>query len=240
MDLIILFIYLIGVTYVLARAIGSLDDQTRMDFDKKRSNYDQQVTEKKFGDIPLKDILEVGFSPEPVRYKFSEQPKFVQMTMRNKSDKLYIYVHWDDSSMTNYEARVRRVLRISPGVRLTDLTESQVPGIAPPMHALRDRMTTDESMALNKNNVFEATKPIVDLDELERRSKLRITPQKVKDMHLLFKERKEPLVFTLFLRIEIVDPTANPKNSEFYVLTLSFALYKMPWLDHLPWSPKRM
>jgi hypothetical protein len=140
MDLIILVVYIICMTYIISQAIFSLDNQTK--FVAETKFFEAQLEEKKLGDKPLKDFVSIGFKFE-FRYKSNDQPKMLIMTIENKSADHYIYVDWDSSSLTTYDPNFsRRVIRVAPDNN--DLDLPQVFSAIPPKLKLATVITAED------------------------------------------------------------------------------------------------
>jgi hypothetical protein len=251
MDLIILVVYIICMTYVIFQAILSLGDQTKFEADTK--SFDAQLADKKIGDRTLKDLVSVGFKFE-YRYKYKDQPKMLTMTIENKSLDHYIYVDWDSSSMTTYDPNFsRRVIRLAPDKRINDLTQPQIFSAIPPKLKLATTITAEDVLKPGGDGeTLELKMPIIDLEKLETVSKVLRTPQYIKDINFNFKERRKPIEFYLRLMLRMTDvqredggdryQQVNPAyGREFFqtVVVYRFTVTKMFWVDQIPWNPQR-
>jgi hypothetical protein len=242
-DLIILVIFLICVAYVVRRAIEDLDDQTKFEFDK--SSLETQLDEKTLGETKLKDIVEVGFRFEH-RYKFSDQPKFLSATIKNKSPNVHIYADWDKSTITNYENASRRLIRLNADKQLTSTNlpiGSQLANPITPGNSLSVQLTAEEVVKKNAEaNVLEPQVPLIDLADLEKRAKDKVKkPTKaLKDMHAKFDDRQAPLEFSirLMLRMNQIDLEGKGESEYQYPLWCKFKVHNMHWWDQIPWNPK--
>jgi hypothetical protein len=256
MDLIILVIYIICMTYVISQAIFSLDNQTKVATDAKF--LETQLEEKTLGEKKLKDLVGISFKFDD-RYKSENQPKTLAMTMENKSENFYIYVDWDSSAITSYDPNVaRRVIRVAPDKRITDLTLHQVFSVIPPKpdaqtaSKLQSSITSESAFSLKEGSVLELTTPIVDLATLDKVSKIIKTPQYIKDINFSFKERRKPIEFYLRLMLRMTDILYEDGNDRFQqvtqtygrthyqtVLTCKFTVTRMSWVDQVPWNPQK-
>jgi hypothetical protein len=250
MDLIILVVYIICMTYVISQAIFSLDNQTKIVTDGKF--LDTQLEEKQLGDKKLKDVIGIGFKFED-RYKSDAQPKTLAMTVENKSENFYIYIDWDSSSITSYDPNFsRRVIRVAPDKRITDLALSQVFSTIPPKLKLPTSITSETAFKLKDDGVLELATPIIDLETLEKVSKILKTPQYIKDINFNFKERRKPIEFYLRLMLRMTDilyedgrdrfqQVTQTYGREYYqtVLTCKFTVTRMFWVDQIPWNPQK-
>lgn len=251
MDLIILVVYIICMTYIIAQAISSLDNQTKFVADAK--SFEQQLEGKKLGDKNLKDLVSVGFKFE-FRYKYQAQPKTLIMTIENKSPDHYIYIDWDSSSITTYDPNFsRRVIRVAPDKRITDLDLPQFPSAIPPKLKLATIITAEDVFKLSADgNTLELKNDLIDLGKLKAVSKILRTPQYIKDINFNFKERRKPIEFSLYLllqltnvlnedgsdRLQQVTPTYGRQVFQ-TMLTYKFTVSRMSWIDQLPWNPQK-
>jgi hypothetical protein len=251
MDLIILVVYIICMTYVISQAIFSLDNQTQLATDAKF--LEEQLEAKTLGDKKLKDFVGIGFRFED-RYKHKEQPTTLTMTVENKASDYYIYIDWDSSSITTYDPNFsRRVIRVAPDKRITDLDIAQVFSAIPPKLKLATSITAEDAFKLNtETGVLDLSVPIINLDKLEIVSKIFKTPQYIKDINFNFKERRKPIDFYLRLMLRMTDvlhedgkehyqQAAQTYGKEYYqtMLTCRFTVSKMFWVDQIPWNPKK-
>ncbi|MBW4515202.1 MAG: hypothetical protein KME11_08250 [Timaviella obliquedivisa GSE-PSE-MK23-08B] len=251
MDLIILVVYIICMTYIIAQAIFSLDNQTK--FVAEAKFFEAQLEEKKLGDKPLKDLVSVGFKFE-FRYKSNNQPKTLIMTIENKSPDHYIYVDWDSSSITTYDPNFsRRVIRVAPDKRITDLDLPQVPSAIPPKLKLATIITAEDVFKLSADgNTLELKNDLIDLEKLNAVSKILRTPQYIKDINFNFKERRKPIEFYLRLMLRMTNVLHEDGNDRFQqvaptygrevfqtMVVYKFTVSKMFWVDQIPWNPQK-
>jgi hypothetical protein len=252
MDLIILVVYIICMTYVISQAIFSLDNQTKIVTIGKY--LDDQLADKKLGDRPLKDFIGITFKFDD-RYKANKQPTAIAMTIENKSKDHYIYVDWDSSSITSYDPNFsRRMIRVAPDKRITDLALPQVYSAIPPTLKLQTSVTSESAFKLNADGeILELETPIVDLALLDKVSKILRTPQYIKDINFNFKERRKPIEFYLRLMLRMTDVVSEEGvdrrfqqaamiygKADFQtMLTCKFTVTKMAWADQIPWNPQK-
>ena len=250
MDLLILVVYIICMAYIIARAISSLDNQTKFAADAK--SFEALLEGKKLGDKNLKDLVGMGFKFD-FRYKYQDQPKTLLMTIENKSPDHYIYVDWDSSSITTYDpSSSRRVIRVTPDKRITDLDVPQVPSAIPPKLKLAPVITAEDVFKLNAEGVLELKAPLIDLDKLNAISKILRTPQYLKDINFNFKERRRPIEFSLYLMLQITNVLNEDGNDRLRqvtptygrqvfqtMLTYKFTVSRMSWIDQIPWNPQK-
>jgi hypothetical protein len=239
------------MTYVISQAIFSLDNQTKFVADTKF--FETQLEEKQLGDKKLKDLFNVTFKFE-YRYKYKDQPKTLLMTLENKSQDYYIYIDWDSSSMTTYDPNFsRRVVRVAPDKRINDLALPQVYSAIPPKLKLTTSITAEDVFKPSADgDTLELITPIIDLDKLNKVSKILRTPQYIKDINFNFKERRKPIEFYLRLMLRMTDVRHEDGNDRFQqvaptygreffqtMVTYKFTVSKMFWVDQIPWNPQK-
>jgi len=251
MDLIILVVYIICMTYVIAQAISSLDNQTKFVADAKA--FEKHLEGRKLGDKDLKDLVGIGFKLES-RYKDQDQPKTLLMTIENKSPDYYIYVDWDSSSITTYDPKVsRRVIRVAPDKRIDDLALPQVFSAIPPQLKLPVSITAEDAFKPTADgNTLELKTPIINLGALSGAAKNIKTPQYIKDINFDFKERRKPIEFSLRLMLRLTNVLHEDGNDRLQqvtptygrqvfqtMLTYRFTVSRMSWIDQIPWNPQK-
>lgn len=242
-DLIILVIFLICVSYVVYNAINWLDKQTKVEFEK--GALDEQLSSLTLEGTPLKDIVEVNFGFKPFdRFKFSDQPKSLSTTIKNKSKDIQIFADWDRSTLTDYGNASRRVIHLNSAKQFISNHQPpliQVPNpITPGTSLIAAQLAPEEVVQRNfEKNVLEPMKPIVDLDDLARKADLKITPKEVKLKNSRFRSRKAPLEFSLRLLLQMKPLSDGGGRTYEYLLLCKFRVINMPWWDQLPWNPKK-
>jgi hypothetical protein len=251
MDLIILVVYIICMTYIISQAIFSLDNVTK--FVAEAKFFEAQLEEKKLGDRSLKDLVSVIFKFE-YRYKDKDQPKKLMITIENKSQDHYLYVDWDSSSITTYDPNFsRRVIRVAPDTRISELALPQVFSAIPPKLKLTTFITAEDAFKPSEDGAtLELKTPIIDLEKLKAISKILRTPQYIKDINFNFKERRKPIDFYLRLMLRMTNvlhedglnhlqQAAPTYGIEVFqtMVTYKFTVSKMSWVDQIPWNPQR-
>ncbi|NJN87279.1 MAG: hypothetical protein HC881_14465 [Leptolyngbyaceae cyanobacterium SL_7_1] len=230
-DSVIVAVYLISVMYVGYQAFNSLDDQTAIGLDKK--SMQEQFEKFTLDGTPLKDLIDIKFKFED-RYKFPDQPKELQATIDNKSSDKSIHVDWDQSTLTDYEGRSRRVIRMTADKRL-NLSQPQTPSIIAPGRSLKEKLTAEDLLELKENNTLEPKAPIVDLDQLKKAANNKKTSKTIKDMYADFMASKKPVKFALRLALRFTDFNSNTQTQpHHYMLDCNFTVEKRPWTDYIP------
>jgi hypothetical protein len=231
LDLLILTVYIITVVYVLYQAINTLDDQTTVHFD--RNELDQVLEEQ-----DLKDLISLNFRFED-RYKFEEQPKKLSLSLENKSADKSFEVDWDHSSLTDFEGRSRRVIRLNPGKRF-NLSEPQILSIVPPGKTLKEDFTAEDTLKMNIDGSLESASPIIDILKIEADSKKPTKRgEQMKQLYADFMEKRIDISFSLRLVVKMTAPLGEGKGDRPYVLPATFLIKKVPWSDALPFNPKK-
>ncbi|NJO72939.1 MAG: hypothetical protein HC833_03715 [Leptolyngbyaceae cyanobacterium RM1_406_9] len=231
LDLLILTVYIITVVYVLYQAINTLDDQTTFHFD--RNELDRVLEEQE-----LKDVISLNFRFED-RYKFEEQPTKLSLSLENKSADRSFEVDWDHSSLTDFEGRSRRAIRLTPDKRF-NLPGYLAFSTVPPGKTLKEDFTAEDTLKMNIDGSLESASPIVDILGIEAGSK---KPNKrgeqLKKLYANFMERKEDLRFSARIIVKMSDLVDGGKGDRTYVLPCNFVIKKVPWSDALPFNPKK-
>ena len=106
LDLVVLTLYIIGITYTFNRMVDSIADRMKVEFDPKKTIAEQLKKQN------LEDKLDISFSLKGM-YPIDE-PDSLSISIKNKSEDLALYVDWDNSSIVGIDQRSRRVIRKSP------------------------------------------------------------------------------------------------------------------------------
>jgi hypothetical protein len=234
-DLIIFAVYGVCVTWVLYNSVDTLDKQTAVTFDQ--SALDRDLAEVTLGDTPLNKIIAIKFKFED-RYKFAEQPKTLSLTMDNKSNSVSVQVDWDRSTLTDFDNRSRRVIRMPPNKRV-DLFQPQAQSVIAPGGSLRETITAEDVLKPQDDGVLEANSPIIDLGKLQKMAESRKTPAKVKNLVYNFMEERVPLRFSLRLALQLFDWRGETQVAQQRFITCHFTVKKLPWTYQLPFNPKK-
>ncbi|MHC5720889.1 MAG: hypothetical protein ACYTX0_54945, partial [Nostoc sp.] len=89
-NLVVLTIYIIGVSYVFNRMVESIDDQIKFEF--KKGIVDEQLKEQN-----LDDKIGISFRLKP-SYPIDDL-RDLGISIENKSENIAVYVDWDNSSL---------------------------------------------------------------------------------------------------------------------------------------------
>lgn len=209
-NLLILTVYIICVVYVFYRIIKSIDNQLEIGLDRESLNIQLDAQ-------GLKDLMTIEFKLQE-QYQ-PEQLRELPIAIENKSPASSISVDWDQSSLTDFDGRSRRVIRLIPAMRL-DLFQSQVLSVIPPTQTLQERLTAEDVLKPNSDGALEITSPLFNLDQLKKAS-----------------ERRDR--FSLRLILQVYNPGAAAVSRRPYALSCEFTVNKLPWTDALDWKPKQ-
>jgi hypothetical protein len=205
-DLLILAIYIICVTYVINEAIKSLDARFTVRFES--DDLKQQLQEQN-----LQDTIGVGFGLAS-RYTKPDELQRLPIIISNRSSRYSIYVDWDHSSFTDFDGRSRRVIRLMPGLT-TDLFQPQVFSAIAPGKTLKEAVTAEDALK-RESDAVKIGGPLVNLGSLRTAA-----------------DKKE---FSLRLVLRVYDPTGGGGDDRFHALSCKFAVRRLPWTDALPWK----
>jgi hypothetical protein len=138
-NLLIITVYIIIVTYVFYKAYQSLETQVTIELDNESLN-------KELEDKGLKDIVEIDFKKLKPSYQLDEL-KSLRINVKNKSPEdsaITVRVNWDESSITNYEGNVSRIVRVTKG--LAEIPQKQVPSIIVANQKIDEEISDDKDI----------------------------------------------------------------------------------------------
>jgi hypothetical protein len=239
-DLIILVIYLICIVYVLYQAFDDLEDQTT--YQVKAIVFEDDTRLNNRVDIKFdqfKDGNRFKFSENPE--KVSGQPKTIEVTVVNKFHNASIRLDWDNSTISDYRKRARRVIRLTPG--MTEVPQTQAQSLVAPGLSLKANVTAEEVLKQNQETgLVEPIKPLVDIADLPRdfeNKKLgKKTQREIEVLYTNFMDRKASLEFSLRLLLLFSEFVNGVKQEYGEFVECQFIVTKVPLLDQLPWTPK--
>jgi len=227
-NLVVLTLYIIGVSYVFNRMIESIDDQVKFEF--KKGVVDEQLREQN-----LQDQIGISFklkSSYPI-----DDLKDLSVSIENKSDNIAVYVDWDNSSLVvEHSKESRRVIRKSPDLT-RDLAVPQSPSLIVPKKTLTETVTSENVFEREATGTYTAKKPLVNITALKSAG----PPQK-KTYNDFINRRKE-LEFSLQLVLRIsevrvgIAPGVNVPPM--CIINCPFTIRKLPWTYALPWNKKK-
>lgn len=135
-NLLIFTVYFIIVTYVFYKAYQSLENQITIELDS-------DDLKEKLALNNLQDLVAIDFNKMRPSYQFDEL-KTLMISIKNKSDIATIRINWDESSITDYEGNIRRVIRVNKG--LTDIPQKQVPSIIVSGQKITEELSDDRDI----------------------------------------------------------------------------------------------
>lgn len=211
-NLLILFIYLVCVSYVIYRAINSLDRE-KVTIDPDQDSLNEQLEAKN-----LKDWLDVQFIFAK-RHKLEEMRQLL-IQIKNKSQDTLIDIDWDHCSLSGIGKESQRVLRLPPS---TNLAQPQIVSVVSPGKTIEQTLST-ESVIRSDSSEY-----------LFNLAKVKSSSPKV---YTDFMTRKSPLRFSFSLALRVLEPSIRGDNYQTHVIDCVFFVNKVPWTDSLRWLPK--
>lgn len=209
-DLLILVSYFISVTYIFYRAIKSIDKQLNI-----KLNKDFLRTQLETQD--LADLITIKFKLKD-QYQ-TDKVQDLLINIENQSATASIAVDWDQSCLTDFEGRSRRVIRMMPGMTL-DLFQPQVLSVIAPQQTLKERLTAEDILKRNDSGVLEMASPLFAPIKLQKASE--------KNDH-----------FYLKLILKVSAPPDSTYHGRTYAISCQFTVIKLPWTDALDWKINR-
>jgi hypothetical protein len=226
-NLVVLTIYIIGVSYTFNRMIESIDDKVKYEF--KSGKVNEQLTEQN-----LKDQIGISFK---FNSSYSlDDVKELQVSIENKSDNLAVYVDWENSTL-EYNKQSRRIIRISPYLT-RDLAIPQTPSLITPQKSISEKVTAEDVLELDPvGGTYSAKKPLINIPGLSKGG----PPQK--KLYNDFMNRGKELEFSLQLVLRVsemrVGIAPGMNIPPMYVINCPFTIKKLPWTYALPWNKKK-
>lgn len=227
-NLIILTLYIIGVTYTINQMVESIDDQVKLEFDK--ASIAEQLKKQN-----LEDKIAINFTLKSM-YPI-EQPQELILSVENKSSDLAIYVDWDNSALEEFDGASRRIIRKSPDLT-RDLAVPQIPSLIVPGKTLKEVIASESVFERNQEKgVYEPKKPIANILKL----KTGIKPQKKQYDEFITRKRNFQFSVDLVLRLAETNVGLAPgiTTSPLCIIKCPFTVRKLPWTYALPWNKKR-
>ncbi|WP_375515197.1 hypothetical protein [uncultured Nostoc sp.] len=222
-NLVVLTIYIIGVSYVFNRMVESIDDQIKFEF--KKGIVDEQLKEQN-----LDDKIGISFklkSSYPI-----DDLKDLGISIENKSDNVAVYVDWDNSSLVvEHSKQSRRVIRKSPDLT-RDLAVPQSPSLIAPNKTLSETVTAEDVFQRDQvTGTYSAKKPLIDIKGLQKK------------LYNDFINRRKELDFSLQLVIRISEVRLGLAPGRDFpaisIINCPFTVRKLPWTYALPWNKKK-
>jgi hypothetical protein len=225
-NLIVLTLYIIGISYTFNRMIDSIDDKIKFNFE--RTAVEEQLREKN-----LQNDIGISFKLNP-SYDLNEL-KELSISIENKSQNLAIYVDWDNCSLVvDYNKQSRRVIRKSPDLT-RDLAVPQSPSLIAPNKTLSVAVTAEDVFQLDTTSgTYKVNTPLINISALEKEQKA---------LFKNFMSGKIELKFSLQLVLRIselrVGLVPGEDKPPMCIVNCPFTIRKLPWWYALPWNKKR-
>lgn len=207
LDLLIIVVYALTLVYVARQALGEMEDWATVQLDR-----DGLKEELNRADLQGKVNINVGLKP---RYGF-EPIADLALSISNSSP-APIYVDWDRSSLTNFQGRSRRVIRVTPSMNL-DLSRPQVFSVIAPGKSLSERVVAEDMLKRTPEGILQVAAPLVDLGAA------RGLPDEGK------------LEFSLRLLLLLVEQERQVDDDvTTHAVLCRFIVRRIPWNHDIPW-----
>lgn len=230
-NLVILTLYIIGITYTFNQMVESIDEQIKIDF--KKASVDQQLKEQN-----LQDTIGISFGGLAGTFPI-EKPQSLSINIENKSSDLAIYVDWDNCAFEEFDGTSKRVIRMSPDIT-RDLAVLQTPSLIVPGKTLKESVSSESVFQLDTiTRTYTATK-----NSVANVLKWKTSPLKAqKKQFNEFITRKRTFEFSLDLVFRLAETNvgvAQGKNiPPLCIVKCPFTVRKLPWTYALPWNKRR-
>ncbi|MDJ0619466.1 MAG: hypothetical protein QNJ63_22435 [Calothrix sp. MO_192.B10] len=229
LDLLVLTLYIIGITYTFNRMVDSISDRMKIEFDPEKTIAEQLKQQE------LEEQMEISFSLKGM-YPIDE-PNTLGISIKNKSDDVAIYVDWDNSSIVGIDKRSRRVIRQSPDL-IRDLAVPQIPSLIVPGKTLKESITAEDVFKRDKETgTYSPEDPIVNIPKLKEGKKDQ------KKQYSNFMQRKEEFNFSLDLVLRTSKTAYGVAQGQnvppVCIINCPFVIRKLPWTYALPWNKKK-
>ncbi len=220
-DLLLLTIYFLCVTYVLYQIINSFNDEFTINLEKK--DLEEQLEKLK-----LNDRLEISFGFDK-RYEFDKLKDF-GVNVKNKSSEHPLFVDWNMSSITDLDGKARRLTRLIAGNSL-DLFQEQALSPVPPETTLKEKVVAEDMLSRKGDDgPMEVSKTLLDLAKPGK-------PGDALKRYNDFVALQRTLQFSLSLMVRFVGE-GSPATGYPIPIKCTFTLTKLDWKAGLPWNPK--
>lgn len=229
-NLVVLTVYIIGVSFVFNRMVESIDDRIKFGFNK--ASVDDQLKE-----LNLQDQIGISFKFDNSHSLGNpdKELKELSVSIENKSENIAIYVDWDNSSLVvDYSKQSYRVIRKSPDVT-RDLGVPQVLSVIAPKKTLSETVTAENVFKLEaESGIYKPNSPLINITALQKGQK---------KLYNDFMSERTELTFSLQLVLRLSElrvglvPGAN--IPPVCIINCPFTVKKLPWTYALPWNKKK-
>lgn len=149
-NLLILTLYIIGITYTINQMVESIAEQVKIEFNK--ASVEEQLQAQN-----LKDKIGISFGGLAGTFDI-EKPQSLSINIENKSEDLAIYVDWDNCAFEEFDGTSKRVIRMSPDIT-RDLGVFQSPSLIVPKKTLKESVSSESVFQLDQiSKTYTATK----------------------------------------------------------------------------------
>ncbi|QLE57776.1 hypothetical protein [Nostoc sp. TCL26-01] len=227
-NLVVLTIYIIGISYVFNRMVESIDDRLKFEF--KKGDVEEQLKK-----LELDEKIGISFKLDASNAY--DAVKDLSISVENKSEDLAIYVDWDNSTLiVDHTKQSCRVIRKSPDL-IRDLGVPQVLSLVAPKRTLSEKVSAENLYERDKETgTFSATKPIIDIAGLSKN-------KNQKKLYNDFINERESLKFSLQLVLRLSEVRAGLAPGvnvpPVCIIDCPFTVRKLPWTYALPWNKKK-
>lgn len=224
-NLIVLTIYIICVSYVLYGAINSID-RSQVTIRLDQDSLNEQLEEK-----GLRDWVSIQV-PLGKRYEL-EKLNELSLRIENSSPVYMIEVDWNRSSLTDFDGRSRRVIRLTPSMNI-NLSVPQVPTVISPTQSLKEKITAEEVLKSEAEAVLKIFAPLFEL------SRIRNGSAADKKRYTEFMTRNNPLSFSLSLALGVLAIGDEERRERTHIVSCDFIVQKLPWTEAIRLKPKKV
>lgn len=229
-NLLILTLYIIGITYTINQMIESIAEQIKIDFNK--ASVDEQLKEQS-----LQDKIGISFGGLAKTYDI-EKPQSLSINIENKSQDVAIYVDWENCAFEEFDGTSKRAIRISPDMT-RDLGVSQSPSLIVPKKTLKESVSSESVFQFDKlSGTYTATKSLANV--LKWKTSI-IRAQRIEFNR--FMSRKRNFDFSLDLVFRLAETNVGVAQGvsapPLCIVKCPFTVRKLPWTYALPWNQRR-
>ncbi|ARV60847.1 hypothetical protein BZZ01_21490 [Nostocales cyanobacterium HT-58-2] len=228
-NLLILTLYIIGISYTFNQMVESIADQIKLEFNK--AAVDEQLKNQN-----LKDKIGIGFS---LKTTYSiEDPKELSISIENKSEDIAIYVDWDNCAFEEFDGTSRRVIRKSPDLT-RDLAVPQIPSLIVPKKTLKEAVSSEAVFQRDQlSGTYTPKNPLANI------LKWKTSPVRSQRTDFnKFMSRKRSFEFSLDLVLRLAETNVGVAQGSnvppLCIVKCPFTVRKLSWTYALPWNKKR-
>ncbi|KAF3887359.1 MULTISPECIES: hypothetical protein [Nostocales] len=234
-NLLILTLYVIGITYTFNQMVDSIDDQIKLEFNKAK--VDEQLKEQE-----LKDAIGVSFSLKPM-YSIKD-PKDLSINIENKSEDIIVYVDWDNCTFMEFDGVSRRVMRETPVDKpaiIRDLAVPQVTSAIVPKTTLKEKISSESVFELDMETRIYKARDEASIANVLKWKSSPIRAQKKEFRKFMDRKRNFEFSLNLVLRLasKYVGLAPGRDFPPVCVVNCPFTVRKLPWTYALPWNKRR-